>query len=60
MNKNFLPSYEKLKDVVSIIDYSEIFIEQPKTLAAHTETWSNYKYLIEITPSGAVVFLSTG
>ena len=38
INKNFLPSYKKLKDAVSIIDCSEIFIEQPKNLAAHTET----------------------
>ena len=45
--------------MVSIIDCSEIFIEQPKNLTARAQTWSNYKhnntakYLIGITLSGA-------
>ena len=52
--------------MVSIIDCSEIFIEQPKNLTARAQTWSNYKhnntakYLIGITLSGAVMFLSAG
>ena len=57
---------KKWKDVVVIIDCSEVFIERPKSLTAHAQTWSNYKhnntakYLIGITPSGAVTFLSAG
>ena len=52
--------------MVSIIDCSEIIIEQPKNLTAHAQTWSNYKhnntakYLIGVTPSGVVMFLSAG
>ena len=57
---------KKWKDVVGIFDYSEVFIERPKNLTAHAQTWSNYKhnntakYLISITPSGTVMFLSAG
>ena len=57
---------EEWKDVVSIIDCSEISIEQPKNLTARAQNWSNYKYnntakyLIGITISGAVLFLSAG
>jgi hypothetical protein len=42
------------------------FIERPSNLLARAETWSNYKhhntvkYLIGITPQGAVSFLSKG
>ena len=51
--------------MVSIIDCSEIFIERPKNLTArayklyykHNNT---AKYLIGITPSGAVMLLPTG
>ena len=52
--------------MVSIIDCSEIFIERPKNLAARAQNWSNYKhnnlakYLIGITPSGAIMFLYAG
>ena len=44
----------------------EIFTEQPKNTTACAQTWSNYKhnntakYLVGITPSGAVMFLSEG
>ena len=47
--------------MVSIINCSEICIEQPKNLTAPGQTWSNYKhnntakYLI-----GPVMFLSAG
>ena len=57
---------EEWKDVVSIIDCSEISIEQPKNLTARAQNWSNYKYnntakyLIGITISGAVLFLFAG
>ena len=49
-----------------IIDCFEIFIERPSSLLARAETFSNYKhhntvkYLIGITPQGAVSFLSNG
>ena len=51
---------------VCIIDCSEIFIQRPKNLTARAQTWSNYKhnntvkYLIAISPSGAVMYLSSG
>ena len=61
MLSNMIESFKKKwKDVVEIIDCSEVFIERPKNLTARTQTWSNYKhnntakYLIDITPSGAV------
>jgi hypothetical protein len=49
-----------------IIDCFEVFIERPSNLYARAATWSNYKhhntakYLIGITPQGAVSFLSQG
>lgn len=49
-----------------IIDCTEIFIERPTNLTARAQTWSNYKhnntvkYLVGITPAGAVSFLSKG
>ncbi|XP_033758154.1 uncharacterized protein LOC117340503 [Pecten maximus] len=49
-----------------IIDCFEVFIERPSDLLARSETWSNYKhhnttkFLIGITPQGAVSFLSKG
>ncbi|CAL9699712.1 unnamed protein product [Knipowitschia caucasica] len=49
-----------------IIDCFEIFIERPSNYLARAETWSNYKhhntvkYLMGITPQGAVSFLSKG
>jgi len=54
------------RDCVCIIDCSEIFIERPSNLTARAQTWSNYKhnntckYLIGISPAGAVMFLSEG
>jgi hypothetical protein len=41
-----------------------VFIERPHNLTARAQTWSNYKhnntikYLVSITPSGAVNFIS--
>ena len=67
IRKNMPASFKKKwKDVVSIIDCSEIFIERPKNLTTPAQTWSNYKhnntaeYLIGFTSSGAVIFLSAG
>uniref|UniRef100_A0A1A8FMA8 Cyclin-dependent kinase 2 associated protein 2 n=1 Tax=Nothobranchius korthausae TaxID=1143690 RepID=A0A1A8FMA8_9TELE len=49
-----------------IIDCTEIFIARPSNLTSRAQTWSNYKhsntikYLIGITPAGAISFLSPG
>ncbi len=49
-----------------IIDCTEICIARPSNLIARAQTWSNYKhnntlkYLIAITPAGAISFLSPG
>lgn len=57
---------KKYRDCVCIIDCTEIFIERPSDLTARAKTWSNYKhfntikYLIGITPAGAVMFISKG
>ena len=56
----------KFKNCTCIIDCTEIFIERPLNLNARAQTWSNYKhsntikYLIGITPAGAVSFHSPG
>ena len=67
IRKHLLRSFKKnFKDCVCIIDCSETFIERPKNLTARAQTWSNYKhnntskYLIGITPAGAISFLSLG
>ena len=47
-----------------IIDCTEVFIQRPSNLTARAQTWSNYKhhntlkFLIGITPTGAVSFVS--
>ena len=47
-----------------VVDCFEIFTERPKSLAARAKMWSNYKshstikFLIGVSPSGAVTFLS--
>ena len=52
------------KYCVCIIDCSEIFIERTENLKVRAQTWLNYKhnntlkYLIGITPAGAISFLS--
>ena len=57
----FLPKYQK---VVCIIDCTEIFIEQPKSVDIQAITWSDYKkhntlkFLIAIAPSGFIMFVS--
>ena len=63
MPKAFKP---KFKNCRCIIDCSEIFIDRTYNLKARAETWSNYKhhnttkYLVGITPAGAISFLSSG
>ena len=56
---SFKPAYRK---VVSIIDCFEVFIERPHNLTARSNYKHNNtaKYLIAITPSGAINFLSAG
>ena len=57
----FKPRY---KNVRTIIDCTEIFVDRPGNLTARAATWSNYKhhntlkYLVAITPLGAISFLS--
>ena len=54
------------KKCVLIIDCFEVFIEQPVSLLARAQTYSNYKkhntikFLIGITPQGSVVYTSEG
>lgn len=61
--ESFKPHYRK---VVSTIDCFEVFTERPHNLTARAQTWSNYKhnntvkYLVSITPSGAINFISKG
>jgi len=60
---SFKPQFQR---VISIIDCFEVFTERPYNLTARAQTWSNYKhhntvkYLISITPFGAISFLSEG
>ncbi|XP_047137548.1 uncharacterized protein LOC124814044 isoform X1 [Hydra vulgaris] len=57
---------KKFRDCVCIIDCYEIFIERPSNLTTRAQSWSNYKhnntikYLIGISPTGAITFLSGG
>ena len=66
MRKNLPNSYSKHKNCSAIIDSTEIYIERLLNLQARAQTWTNYKntntikYLIAITPAGAVNFLSRG
>ena len=60
-------SFKKnFEDCVCIIDCSEIYIAKPKILKSRAQTWSNYKhnntskYLIRITPAGAISFFNFG
>ncbi|XP_065153661.1 uncharacterized protein [Paramisgurnus dabryanus] len=63
MPKMFKRHFKKCR---CIIDCTEIFIARPSNLTARAQTWSNYKhnntvkYLIAITPAGAISFLSPG
>ena len=57
---------KKFRNCVCIIDCYEIFIERPSNLTTRAQSWSNYKhnntvkYLIGISPTGAITFLSGG
>ena len=64
--KKLPSSFSSFKNCVCIIDCIEIFIEEPQNQLARAQVYSNYKshnkvkYLIGITPAGAVSFLSYG
>lgn len=73
--RSWLPSMAKMmkpiikwptKGTRCIIDCTEVFTERPSNLTARAQTWSNYKhnntikFLVGITPAGAVSFLSKG
>ena len=66
LRNNLSNSFLKYKNCTAIIDCTEIYIERPLNLQACAQTWYNYKntntikYLIAITPAGAVNFLSRG
>ena len=57
----FVPQYQKAR---CIIDCTEIFIEQPKSIDIQAATWPKYKkhntmkFLIAIAPSGFIMFIS--
>ena len=57
---------KKIKQCIVIIDCFEIFIERPTNLKVRAQTWSNYKhhntvkFLIGISPQGAISFISKG
>lgn len=63
--QNMPPAFSQLYPrCVCVIDCSEIFIETPNSFTARSATYSNYKkhntvkFLIGITPSGTISFLS--
>ena len=63
--ENFVDCFKKhYSKVRCIIDCSEIFIERPTSLQARAKTFSNdkkhntVKFLISITPSGTISFVS--
>ena len=57
---------EKFSSCAVIIDGFDIFIDRPSCVLARAQTWSSYKhhntakFLIGITPQGAVSFISKG
>ena len=66
LRENMPAFFNSFKIYVCIIDCTEIYIERPLDLNASAQTFSNYKshdtikYLIGITPAGAVSFLLAG
>ena len=55
---------EKFPTTFAIIDGAEVFMETPTDLHMQSSTWSSYKqhntvkFLVAVTPNGAVYFLS--
>lgn len=66
LRSNLPECFNSFKNCACIIDCTEIFTELPLNLNARAQTYLNYKnastikYLIGITPAGAVSFLSAG
>lgn len=52
------------KDVIGVLDCTEIFIQKPSYMLARSQTYSRYKHhntvklLITVSPSGAITFVS--
>ena len=66
LRQHFPSAFKSYKNCACIIDCTEIFIERSLNLEARAISWSNYKhtntikYLIGISPAGAVTSLSHG
>nr|XP_047138307.1 uncharacterized protein LOC101234885 [Hydra vulgaris] len=66
IRENLPCCFTNFKNFVCLMDCTEIFIQRPHNLTARAQTYSTYKsrntikYLIGITPAGAVSFLSSG
>ena len=66
LRRNLPSSFKNFKNCVCIIDCTEVFIERPFNLNTSAQTFSTYKsrntikYLVSITLSDAVSFLSAG
>ena len=66
LRANLPKCFQSFKNCCCIIDCTEIFIERPFNLNARAQMYSNYKshntikFLVGITPAGAVSFLSSG
>ena len=64
IRENLPERFENKRNVVAIIDCSEIFIETPKNLELQSTTWSEYKhhntmkFLISVTPSSFINYVS--
>ncbi|KAL2096811.1 hypothetical protein ACEWY4_006018 [Coilia grayii] len=64
--KSLPHSFKNFKRCRCIIDCTGIFIDRPTNVTARAQTWSNYKhsntikYLIGISPAGAITFISSG
>ena len=68
LRENLPPSFQNptYSSVRHIIDCTEVFLETPHNLSVRANTWSDYKhhntakYLVSITPSGMINFVSKG
>lgn len=64
IRENLPDKFNEFRDVVGIIDCSEIFLETPKDLELQSATWSEYKhhntvkFLISVTPNSFITFMS--
>ena len=64
IRENLPERFENKRNVVAIIDCSEIFIETPENLELQSTTWSEYKhhntmtFLISVTPSSFINYVS--